>query len=129
METNGIRKKQGRGMLGHWRKPGCKDFAAPEGDTQMGAAKPGSAAYTEVREIVWFLENVLGVTLRVEELGLINVDSGDVVYPKRPRLVFDGLPATVFTAGDWSLVHRHEALILNLLEERDLGDPEGPDAA
>jgi hypothetical protein len=96
-----------------WRPPGVTDYATP-GEEHPG--KPASA----LEAVEYWREN--DVVFRVETLGMENIETGEVVYEKRPRVVVDNVPLSLLTGAEWGAMRRFEAAIIEYL---DLGEVEG----
>jgi hypothetical protein len=93
-----------------WRPPGVTDHAkAPPGEEHPG--KPASA----LEAVDYWREN--GVVFRVEMIGLENIETGEVVYEKRPRVVVDNVPMSLLTSAEWGAMRRFEAQIIEYLGE------------
>jgi hypothetical protein len=101
---NGMRRKT-------WRPPGVTDHAKPGSLEEEHPGKPASA----LEAVEYWQRN--GVAFRVETLGMENIETGEVVYEKRPRVVVDNVPMSLLTGAEWGAMRRFEARIIEHLGE------------
>jgi hypothetical protein len=88
-----------------WREPGVTDFAK-EGTTEISAMV--------LEAIEYWIEN--GVTFRVVEIGAKNIETGEIVYEKHPRVEVVNVPMFLFTGAEWGWLREHEAEIIEYLK-------------
>jgi hypothetical protein len=99
-------------MLRTWRKPGVVDFAKAE-------ENPGRPR-TALEAVDYWREH--GVIFRVETFGMANIETGEIVYEKRPRIVVDNVPMSLLNGAEWGAMRQYESAIIAYLASRDTDD-------
>jgi hypothetical protein len=110
----------GNGMRRTWRKGEVVDFAKADAAEQENLGRPRTA----LEAVDYWQQN--GIVFRVETFGMENVETGEVVYEKRPRIVVDNVPMSLLNGAEWGAMRQYESAIIEYLEG---GSPEGPRAA
>jgi hypothetical protein len=85
-------------MRGTWRPPGVTDFAVA---SEASAEDKATELSAGVLATIAYLREACGVALRVETFGLANIETGELVYEKRPRVVADNVPMSLLTGAEW----------------------------